>query len=89
MTTVSVQFSLYPLRADHLTPAIEAAWACLRARGLEFQAGSMSTLVTGPAGEVFDALREAFEQQAGRCELVLALTVSNACPAAAPREARP
>jgi uncharacterized protein YqgV (UPF0045/DUF77 family) len=76
---VSCQFSLYPLGVEHLSPAIEAALAALRERGLTVELGPMSSLVSGPVEEVFAGLAEMFSAAAeGR--LVLVATVSNACP---------
>jgi hypothetical protein len=46
---MSAQLSLYPLRQEHLSPAIQAVNEALRAAGLQPQVGAMSTLVTGDA----------------------------------------
>jgi uncharacterized protein YqgV (UPF0045/DUF77 family) len=76
---VSCQFSVYPLGVADLGEGIDAALAAIRRRGLDVDAGAMSSTVVGPADEVFAALRDAFEAAAsGAC--VLVATVSNACP---------
>jgi uncharacterized protein YqgV (UPF0045/DUF77 family) len=77
---VSCQFALYPLGAEHLSPAINAAVAALERRGLTVEPGSMSSIVSGPIETVFAALAEAFTAAADG-GLVLVATVSNACPA--------
>ncbi len=77
---VSAQFSLYPLRQEHLGPAIEAAGAALRAAGLNPETGPMSTRVVGDEATIFRALSEAFARAAGSGEVVMTITVSNACP---------
>jgi uncharacterized protein YqgV (UPF0045/DUF77 family) len=81
--TVSAQIAIYPLRQDRLTPAIAAAGTALHAAGLEPEVGRMSTIVTGEAGAVFRALEEAFNQAAAFGRVVMAVTLSNACPAEA------
>jgi uncharacterized protein YqgV (UPF0045/DUF77 family) len=77
----SAQVSLYPLRRERLTPAIEAFLKVLEHEKLEAHVGPMSTLVTGDSGRVFAALREGFEQAARLGPIVMTVTVSNTCPA--------
>ncbi len=78
--TVSAQVSIYPLRQEHLTPAIQAVTTALEARGLHAEVGAMSTQVTGAADILFTALREAFVRAAAAGHVVMTITVSNACP---------
>lgn len=78
--TVSAQVSIYPLRQEHLTPAIEAVTAALEGRGLQTEVGPMSTLVTGTAEALFAALEEGFSRAAANGHVVMTITVSNACP---------
>jgi uncharacterized protein YqgV (UPF0045/DUF77 family) len=61
---VSAQVSLYPLRQERLSPALEVLRRALEREGLAAQVGPMSTLVTGEAGRVFAALQVGFEQAA-------------------------
>jgi uncharacterized protein YqgV (UPF0045/DUF77 family) len=77
---ISAQVSVYPLRQDHLSPAIRAVGDVLREAGLQLQVGPMSTLVTGEAEVVFAALREAFLHTAATGHVVMSVTLSNACP---------
>lgn len=79
---VSAQVSLYPLRQEKLSPAIEELRVALELRGIEAQVGPMSTLVSGEVETVFRALKEGFEQVAARGPVAMVITVSNACPAA-------
>ena len=79
---VSAQISIYPLRQEHLGPAIEAVRLALESRGLEPEVGPMSTVVTADADRIFAALREAFERAAATGPVAMVLTVSNACPVA-------
>jgi len=78
--TVSAQISLYPLRQQELSPAIEAFRLALESEGLEAQAGPMSTLVVGESSRVFAALQEGFEHAAAGGPVAMVVTVSNACP---------
>ncbi|PMP77782.1 MAG: hypothetical protein C0183_16945 [Roseiflexus castenholzii] len=75
---LTAQVSLYPLRQEHLSPAIDAALALWRERGLDVRPGAMSTLIAGEEETVWEALRAAFAAACG--ETVMVVTVSNACP---------
>lgn len=77
---ISAQISIYPLRQDHLSPAIEAVRRTLAVRDLQPEVGPMSTRVIGEAGVVFAALQEAFVAAATTGQVVMTVTVSNACP---------
>jgi len=77
---VAAQVSIYPLRQTHLSPAIDRAQAALRAHGLDIQPGPMSTTVSGEDDAVFRALMEAFRETAAEAQVVMNVTVSNACP---------
>jgi uncharacterized protein YqgV (UPF0045/DUF77 family) len=78
---ISAQISLYPLRQKHLSPAIEAVTEALKTAGLKPEIGPMSTRVTGEAEVIFASLQHAFEQAAEEGQVVMTVTVSNACPA--------
>jgi uncharacterized protein YqgV (UPF0045/DUF77 family) len=77
---ISVQVSLYPLRQVHLSPAIQALRDALTAAGLQPQVGPMSAMVTGEATVVFAALHDAFRRAAATGQVVMTVTLSNACP---------
>jgi uncharacterized protein YqgV (UPF0045/DUF77 family) len=78
--TSSAQISIYPLRQEHLGPAIEAVRIALEKHRLKPQVGPMSTLVTGETVEMFAALGEAYDAAAGAGQVVMSVTISNACP---------
>jgi uncharacterized protein YqgV (UPF0045/DUF77 family) len=80
MSNVSAQISLYPLRQEHLSPAIEETLKVLQDHGCEVRPGTMSTLVTGDDEPVFSALREAFRRAAEYGDVTMVVTISNACP---------
>ena len=76
----SAQISVYPLRQDRLGPAIEAVRAALAAHGVAPEVGPMSTVVVGEDAVIIAALGEAFVKAVAPGEVVMAVTVSNACP---------
>lgn len=77
---ISAQVAIYPLRQDRFTPAITAVSRALETAGLRPEVGPMSTIVTGEAATVFRALEEAFVQAGASGDVVMTVTVSNACP---------
>lgn len=77
---ISVQVSLYPLRTEHLGPPIEAFADVLAEAGLEVRPGPMSTLVIGESDALFAALQRGFEAASAEHDVVMQVTVSNACP---------
>ena len=81
MPGISAEVSLYALRQAKLSPVIDEALRVFRASGLDVRPGTMSTLITGDDDAVFDCLKEAFRQAASHGDLVMHVSVSNACPA--------
>jgi uncharacterized protein YqgV (UPF0045/DUF77 family) len=77
---IAAQISLYPLKQQKLSPAIETAWRVLEEKGLALQKGGMSTVVAGEAVEVFAAVQEVFLKSAEIGPVSLVVTFSNACP---------
>lgn len=77
---ISCQFSLYPLGVEDLSPGINAAVAELASLGLEPDVGPMSTYMMGDSGLVFEGLKRAFDAAARAGDVVMTVTVSNACP---------
>jgi uncharacterized protein YqgV (UPF0045/DUF77 family) len=80
MIDISAQVSLYPLHQAHVSPAIEQALHVLQAHGLVVRPGDISTIVTGDDEAVFLSLKELFEQAAHQGDVVMVVTISNACP---------
>jgi uncharacterized protein YqgV (UPF0045/DUF77 family) len=77
---LTAQVSLYPLRQPHLSAAIHQALDVFRGHGLEVVPGSMSSLITGEDESVFAALKEAFQAVSQHGDVVMVVTLSNACP---------
>jgi uncharacterized protein YqgV (UPF0045/DUF77 family) len=78
--TVSAQIAIYPLRQERLTPAVEAVQQALRDNGLRPEPGPMSTYVVGEDQAIFAALEEAFGRASSLGDVVMTVTLSNACP---------
>lgn len=89
MGAISAQVSLYPLRQEQISPWIDEALEEFRRRKLEVEPGTMSTVVVGEEELVFSALREAFLKASGRGEVVMTITLSNACPRAVKKGSLP
>ncbi len=77
---ISAQVSLYPLRQERLSPSIEEAWKILEEKQLDVEKGAMSTLISGEAEKVFDAIKEAFLRSAEKGQVSMVVTFANACP---------
>ena len=80
MIGISAQVSLYPLRQESLSPAIDEALEVFRDYGLDVEPGSMSTVITGNDSAVFAALQEALHRAAEQGQVFMTVTLSNACP---------
>lgn len=81
---ISAQISVYPLRQENLAPAIQEVVQVFRRHGLEVHPGAMSTLVFGDDDEVFIVLKDALRSATSRGDVVMVVTLSNACPAFQP-----
>ncbi len=77
---VQAEVSLYPLRTATLMDSIDAFVERLRQSGLSVEIGPMSSRIRGESEDLFRALGEAFEGAARRCDVVVTLKVTNACP---------
>lgn len=77
---VSAQLSIYPLRQPSLSLTINAALNVLKDSGLKLIPGSMSTLILGAANQIWTALEKVFSEASEHGEVVMIVTMSNACP---------
>ena len=77
---ISAQISLYPLNQESLLPAVEEAWKIIEKYDITIQKGSMSTVLIGDREEIFNAVKEIFEESSKKGMTVLTVTFSNACP---------
>lgn len=78
--TTSAQISVYPLKQEHLGPAVEAVRNALVKHRLTPQVGPMSTAVSGETDMVFAAVAEAFSQAAKDGRVVMNVTISSPVP---------
>lgn len=74
------QISLYPLRQSELSPSIDSALGILREHGLEVTPGTMSSVAAGNDDDLFAAIKEIFQNNAEQGDVVMVVTLSNACP---------
>ncbi|MBA7556374.1 hypothetical protein ES705_49079 [subsurface metagenome] len=77
---LAAQVSIYPLRQPRLSPAIDKALGIFEQRGLEVTPGAMSSVVSGDDEALFAATKEVLQQASEQGEVVLIITLSNACP---------
>ena len=77
---LAAQVSIYPLRQPRLSPAIDKALGIFGQHGLEVAPGVMSSVVSGDDEALFTAIREVFQQTSEQGEVVMIITLSNACP---------
>ncbi|MCL4458287.1 MAG: thiamine-binding protein [Chloroflexi bacterium] len=77
--TTSCQFSLYPLRKEHIGEILEEAIQEISNLPLTYQMGAMSTHIAGDEEQIFQALKLAFHRAAAYGDTVLVAIVSNAC----------
>ncbi len=80
MSVMSAQVSLYPLRQVSIGTPVREAVHVFHDHNLKTRMGAMSTLVWGEEQEVFAALQEAFHRAAEHGDVVMTVTLSNACP---------
>jgi len=77
---LAAQVSIYPLHQASLAPVIDKALGIFEQHGLEITPGSMSSVVSGDDEDLFAAIKEAFQQTTEQGEVVMIITLSNACP---------
>jgi len=83
---IQAEVSVYPLREPHLSEPVAQFRNTLDRCGLAVKTRAMSTEIAGDSRDVFDCLREAFEQLAKDHDIVLVCKVSNACHGRADHE---
>jgi hypothetical protein len=77
---VGLQFSLYPLRQEHVRPAIGAAVKAAAAEGVDVTVGRLSTFAPGDEDSVFAAARSAFDAAKSFGPTVMVVTLSSGLP---------
>lgn len=74
------EVSVYPLRTATLTERIDQFLGHVHQTKLRVQLGPMSTRIKGDSTDIFRALHEGFDAVAAHGDVVLSITISNACP---------
>jgi len=82
VTGIVAQVSLYPMRQEKLSPAIDKALRTFREHGLHVEPGVMSTVIAGDEAAIFGVLQAVWHQTAVENQVVMVVTFSNACPVA-------
>jgi uncharacterized protein YqgV (UPF0045/DUF77 family) len=77
---VGLQFSVYPLRQEHLHGAIEAAVRVVATAGLDVTVGRLSTFAPGDEESVIVGLRAAFDAARSFGPTVMVVTLSSGLP---------
>jgi hypothetical protein len=77
---VGLQFSVYPLRQEHLRPAVTAAGQAAAGAGLDVTVGRLSTFAGGDEESVFTAVRAAFAAARAVGPTVMVVTLSSGLP---------
>jgi len=75
----SVQISLYPLGTKKIKKSIHKVWEVFGRYDLLVEKGSMSTIMTGADDELFSALQDAYQTASRSNQVVMVVTLSNAC----------
>ncbi len=86
MIPISAQVSLYPLGREDFIEPIDAFIQVVAESGLDHEVHSMSTVITGDDEEVYRVIQAAFAHATTYGQMVMVLTVTNACPVAPPEE---
>ena len=76
---IGIQVSIYPLREESLSPALNKFWDKLKERKLKFEVNSFSTIIWGEEDEIFDFLKEVWKEVTKDRSIVMVVTLSNAC----------
>lgn len=77
---IGLQFSLYPLRQEHVRPAIQAAVKAAGDDGVALTVGKISTAGAGEEDAVFAAVRSAFAAARSFGPAVMVVTLSSVVP---------
>jgi YKOF-related Family len=80
---VGLQFSIYPLRQEHLHGAIEAAVQAATRAGLDVRVGQLSSFAPGDEEAVFAGVRAAFDAAKSFGPTVMVVTLSSGLPSSA------
>ena len=77
---LAAQVSIYPLRQQSLSRAIDEALDIFKQYDLEVVPGTMSSVLSGDDEVLFTAIRKVVQKTSEQGEVVVIATFSNACP---------
>ncbi len=77
---IGLQFSVYPLRQEHLHGAITAALRAATNAGLGVRVGQLSSFAPGSEEAVFAGVRAAFDAAKSYGPTVMVVTLSSGLP---------
>ena len=77
---LAAQLSIYPLRQSSLSPIIQEAYEILERHHLRVIPGAMSSVVMGRSPNLWAGLQEVYSHAAAQGDVVMIVTLSNACP---------
>jgi hypothetical protein len=80
---IGLQFSVYPLRQEHLHGAVEAAVQAATDAGLAVTVGQLSSFAPGDEESVFAGVRAAFDAASSLGPTVMVVTLSSGLPSEA------
>jgi len=78
---IMAQVSLHPLPKGSVAPEIGEVLQVFRECALEVEPDAGSNLLVGDDTTIFAALQQGFRHAAGQGQVVMVVTLSNACPA--------
>ena len=77
---VELEVSLYPLTEEYLEHPVQDFAQILEKNGCTVEHSPMSSIVKGESTNVFEALRQGYEQAARKSACVLIAKACNVCP---------
>jgi len=77
---IACQFSIYPLRQEHVAPGVEDAIEAAAAAGVTARVQNLSTLIHGEEEAVFAAIRAAFAAARAHGSTVMVATFTTGLP---------
>jgi len=72
--------SLYPLAEEHLQHPVHDFVELIEKHGCSVENGPMSSIVKGESEQLFEALRQGYEQAALKSGCLLIIKICNVCP---------
>jgi uncharacterized protein YqgV (UPF0045/DUF77 family) len=78
-SVVTAQVSLYPLQEETLAPVLGDTLELLHESALQVEPDTISTLLVGDENAIFATIQQAFHHAAQQGQVLMVVTLSNAC----------